>query len=135
MNATMRILIALVVIGLGAALYFNRPASEAPAEEAGQIVNNDLPKLVDLGADKCVPCKMMAPILEEMKVEFAGTFSVEFIDVWKFPDAAVPYNIKVIPTQIFFSSTGEELFRHEGFFSREDILAKWDELGVEIEAI
>ena len=39
------------------------------------------------------------------------------------------------PQYKIFSATGEELFRHEGFFSREDILAKWRDLGVEIEAI
>ena len=135
MNGTMRILIAVLVIGLGVALYIGRPASQAPADEQIPVADAGLPRLVDLGADKCVPCKMMAPILEEMKVEFATTFSVEFIDVWKHPDAATPYNIKVIPTQIFFSATGEELFRHEGFFSREDILAKWQELGLETGAI
>jgi thioredoxin 1 len=91
-----------------------------------------LPKLVDLGADKCIPCKMMAPILEELKKEYAGVFDVEFIDVWKNPDAGKPYSIRVIPTQIFFDASGKELFRHEGFFSKEDILAKWKQFGVEL---
>ena len=91
-----------------------------------------IPRLLDLGADKCVPCKMMAPILEELKETYAGTLTVEFIDVWKDPAAAQPYKIRVIPTQIFFSADGTELFRHEGFYSREDILAKWRELGVSL---
>jgi len=94
---------------------------------------NPLPRLVDLGADKCIPCKMMAPILEELKKEYIGIFNVEFIDVWKNPDKAKKYGIKIIPTQIFFDIAGKELFRHEGFFSREDILAKWKELSVSIE--
>ena len=88
-----------------------------------------LPRLVDLGADKCIPCKMMAPILEGLQKDYAGKLTVEFIDVWKFPNAAGPYNIKIIPTQIFFDASGKELFRHEGFFSQEDILAKWKECG------
>ena len=46
-----------------------------------------LPLLVDLGAGKCIPCKKMAPILEELKKEYAGRMEVEFIDVWKNPDA------------------------------------------------
>lgn len=91
-----------------------------------------LPKLVDLGAGKCIPCKMMAPILEEMKKDYAGTLDVEFIDVWKNPDAGKQYKIEVIPTQIFYDVTGKELFRHIGFFAKEDILAKWKELGVEL---
>jgi len=40
--------------------------------------------------------------------------------------------IGLIPTQVFFAADGSELFRHEGFFGRDDILAKWRELGVEI---
>ena len=91
-----------------------------------------LPRLVDLGADKCIPCKLMAPILEEMKKDYAGTINVEFIDVWKEPDKAKEYGISIIPTQIFFDASGKELFRHEGFFSKEDILGKWKEFGVEL---
>ena len=91
-----------------------------------------LPKLIDLGADKCIPCKMMAPILEELKKTYAGKMEVEFIDVWKNPDAGKVYGIQIIPTQIFFDAAGKELFRHQGFFSREDILAKWKEMGIDL---
>ncbi len=91
-----------------------------------------IPRLVDLGADKCIPCKMMAPILEQLKKDFDGKLQVDFIDVWKNPDEAPKYGVKIIPTQIFFGPDGKELFRHEGFFSREDILGKWKELGVEL---
>lgn len=42
------------------------------------------------------------------------------------------YGIEVIPTQIFFNAEGKELFRHVGFFGREDILSKWKEFGVEL---
>jgi hypothetical protein len=52
--------------------------------------------------------------------------------VWVNPDAGKPYGIEVIPTQIFFDSSGKELFRHIGFFSKDDILAKWKELGVDL---
>lgn len=92
-----------------------------------------LPRLVDLGADKCIPCKMMAPILEELKQDYAGTINVEFIDVWKTPEKAKEYGITIIPTQIFFDASGKELFRHEGFFSKEDILGKWKEFGINLE--
>ena len=107
----------------------NIPAAEP--DKAEQI--KALPRLVDLGAGKCIPCIMMAPILEELKKEYAGTFNVEFIDVWKNPDAGRKYGIRMIPTQIFFDAAGKERFRHEGFFSREGILSKWKELGVDIE--
>jgi thioredoxin 1 len=91
-----------------------------------------LPRLVDLGADKCIPCKMMAPILEQLKSEYEGKLIVDFIDVWKNPDEGPKYNIKLIPTQIFYDASGKELFRHEGFYAKEDILSKWKELGVDL---
>lgn len=92
-----------------------------------------MPMLVDLGADKCVPCKMMAPILEEMRGTFDGQLDVVFVDVWKDPEAGRRYGVQVIPTQIFFDENGNELFRHQGFFSREDILSKWRALGYTFE--
>ncbi len=126
---------ALAVVAVAVTVFFLRPAADAPASGGAGVetaVVAGLPRLLDLGADKCIPCKMMAPILDELKAEFTESFSVEFIDVWKNPDAAQPFGAKVIPTQIFFSADGTELFRHEGFFSREDILAKWRELGIAI---
>lgn len=97
--------------------------------EVKRPVKKELPQLVDLGADKCIPCKMMKPILDELKTSYKDDFGVTFIDVWKNPDAGKDYNIRVIPTQIFFNASGKELFRHEGFFSKEDIMGKWTELG------
>jgi thioredoxin len=89
----------------------------------------DLPKLIDLGADKCIPCKMMAPILDELKKDYAGKMEVEFIDVWKNKEQASRYGVRMIPTQIFYAADGKELFRHSGFIGKEDILAKWRDLG------
>lgn len=134
-RTTLRLVAAIVIVGAAVAAYMLRPAADAEtsqADEAPVAQETALPRLLDLGADKCVPCKMMAPILEEMKETYAGTLTVDFIDVWKDPAAAQPYGIRVIPTQIFLSADGTELFRHEGFFSREDILAKWRELGVKL---
>jgi thioredoxin 1 len=112
--------------------------TNAPAENTGDpaapVAKAKLPKLLDLGAGKCIPCKMMAPILEELKKEYAGRMNVEFIDVWQNPDAGKPYGIEVIPTQIFYDADGKELFRHVGFFAKEDILGKWKELGVDVAA-
>jgi thioredoxin 1 len=132
MNAkqSLRVLVILTVVALGVVIFALRPAAQKETV-AGEVLAQDLPRLVDLGADKCVPCKMMAPILEELKTEKAAYFSVQFIDVWKYPELAKPYDIRVIPTQIFFAPDGEELFRHEGFFSREEILGKWTDLGYE----
>jgi len=98
--------------------------------EASAPQGKALPRLVDLGAGKCIPCKMMKPILDDLKATCAETFKTEFIDVWENPDAGKRYGINIIPTQIFFGADGKELFRHEGFFSKDDILGKWKEFGV-----
>lgn len=99
----------------------------------GSIPEKKLPKLLDLGAKKCVPCKMMSPLLAELAKDYKGKMDVEFIDVWENPEAAEKYGIQSIPTQIFYDAEGKEFFRHVGFFPKEDILAKFKEKGIRFE--
>ena len=128
-NSLMRIIVIVAVVALGAAVFILRPASQADQSEQA-VTDQNLPLLIDLGSDKCVNCKRMKAILDGMKEEQSQYFSVQFIDVWKNPKESEAYKINLIPTQVFLSAKGEELFRHEGFFSREEILSKWNELGV-----
>ena len=147
-----RWILALAIIGIAVGVYVLRPAA---VEDAGVAANQAtaavpasaetatatgaiaaeaavaLPRLLDLGADKCVPCKMMAPILDELKTTHADRFEVQFVDVWKDPAPGKQYGVRVIPTQIFFDEDGNELARHQGFMGKDDILAKWRELGYE----
>jgi thioredoxin 1 len=140
MNVKNMMIIGAVVVAATAILILKQgknnaqPVGAATQAEVKEVQpqGKALPRLVDLGAGKCIPCKMMKPILDDLKTNYAGTFKTEFIDVWEDADAAKPYNINLIPTQIFFDVDGKELFRHEGFYSKEDILGKWKELGVEI---
>jgi thioredoxin 1 len=97
-----------------------------------QLTGKGLPVMIDLGSDQCIPCKMMAPILEELKTEYVEKLSVHFLDVRKVPALSKLYNIKLIPTQIFYDASGKELFRHEGFYAKEDIIAKWKEFGIDL---
>lgn len=90
-----------------------------------------LPFMIDLGATSCIPCKMMAPILEDLSETKSDYFDVIFYDVWEDRSKGQQFGIRAIPTQIFFSAQGEELYRHEGYFSRKQILDKWRELGVD----
>ena len=106
----------------------SRDVESTPSQEKG-----NLPHLVDVGASKCIPCKMMAPILEELKKEYKGQMEVQFIDVWENRRAGQQYGIRAIPTQIFYDASGKDLFRHEGFFSKEDILKKCKELGFNLD--
>lgn len=113
----------------------SQPTPSEPADKTSEAVaqiQNMLPRLVDLGADECIPCKMMAPILEELKQEYAGKLDVEFIDVWKNPLEGRKYGIRAIPTQIFYDAKGNEFYRHMGFFSREDILAVFSKRGIDL---
>ena len=109
------------------------PDSDPQIPAAKPQSRGPLPRLVDLGADKCIPCKKMAPILAALKKEYAGRFEVEFIDVWKDPSAGNEYGVRIIPTQIFYDASGKELFRHVGFLSREDIMATWQRFGIGME--
>ncbi len=111
------------------ALFNQHPVTLSSGNFQKHINRNDTPVVVDFWAPWCGPCKMMAPILEELKKDYAGKFTVEFIDVWKNPKLGKGYDIKLIPTQIFFDASGKERWRHEGSLGKEAILAKWKELG------
>ncbi|OPY12316.1 MAG: Thioredoxin [Syntrophus sp. PtaB.Bin001] len=86
--------------------------------------------MVDLGATRCIPCKMMAPILKKMEKQYAGKAAIVFLDVWVDPKPAEYFRIRAIPTQIFFDKKGQEVYRHEGFMSEEQIVATLEKLGV-----
>lgn len=86
--------------------------------------------MLDLGAHKCIPCKMMAPIITELQTEYNGRASVIFIDVWQHRQQAKRFGIQSIPTQIFYDKTGKEISRHVGFMDKKSIVAVFDKLGV-----
>lgn len=86
--------------------------------------------MIDLGAKKCIPCKMMAPIMEKMEKQYDGKAAIVFIDVWKHREQARRFGIRAIPTQIFYDADGKEVARHIGFMSEEDIVNTLGQLGV-----
>ncbi|MDP3284728.1 MAG: thioredoxin domain-containing protein [Desulfobacterales bacterium] len=86
--------------------------------------------MIDLGAKSCIPCKMMAPILDKMEKEYAGKAVVHFYDVWEDREPAVRFGIRVIPTQIFFNTEAREVYRHEGFMSESEIVRQLTQMGV-----
>ena len=143
MKTTTKIIILTVLVVAIAAVFVlkQRNANQADSENVpveisvASVKEQALPTLIDLGADKCIPCKMMAPILEDLEENYAGQMNVIFYDVWKNKEPAQQYGIRSIPTQIFLSPDGEELFRHEGFYSKEDIIAKWKEFGFDMESL
>jgi len=86
--------------------------------------------LIDLGAKKCIPCKMMAPILEKMEKVYKGKAAVVFVDVWEHREQAQRFRIRAIPTQIFYDKNGKEVYRHVGFLAEKDIVAQLEKMGV-----
>ena len=134
---------------MGAVLYTFQPSStycpfalnkKLPAPAAS--VNNEantvkLPTLIEFGSKNCNACKMMKPIIDNLTKEYAGIIKVKFIDVWlkENADTGEKYNISSIPTQIFFNANSKELWRHNGYLAKKDILKKWKELGYDLPAL
>ena len=120
----------LIRFGIAAALLM----TAALAAEAEEQKTDKRPQLVDLGAKACIPCSKMAPILEQLTKEYADSLAVTFIDVKCRDNAATvkSYGIRGIPTQVFIDPDGKELWRHEGFLAKADILAKWAALGYKL---
>ncbi len=131
-NALLVSLAATLATTIGCGRKSSAEALPAPGGSTAVAQAKPIPRLVDLGARRCIPCKAMAPILEQLGADYAGRLEVKFVDVWQDPDEAQAYRIQMIPTQIFYAADGRELARHEGFISREDILASWKQLGVEL---
>jgi thioredoxin 1 len=120
------ILLELMLLCLAVTIFADdlKPAEIPPVPTPGLVT------MVDLGAKKCIPCKMMAPILEELQEEYAGLASIVFIDVWEHREQAQRFGIRSIPTQIFYDKQGKEVTRHVGFMSKEDIIETLIQLGV-----
>ncbi|HBJ85950.1 MAG TPA: thioredoxin [Verrucomicrobiales bacterium] len=93
-----------------------------------------LPRFINLGAGKCIPCKQMTPVRQAIQTEYAGQVEVVFIDVWENRGAGKQYGIRLIPTQIITDASGRELYRHEGYWPKEAVVAKMKELGLELKS-
>ncbi len=93
-----------------------------------------LPRLVELDAVDCAPCRAMASVLDGLRRDCAGTLLIDRIDVREHRDLEAAYRVRFNPTQVFEDPSGRELWRHEGFISRADILAMWRSLGYDLGA-
>jgi thioredoxin 1 len=105
---------------------------------ASSQANPDLPigdalvTFVELGSLNCIPCKKMKPIMDAIETEYAGKVRIVFHDVWTPKGRAdgQKYGIRLIPTQVFLDRDGKEIFRHEGYFPKEEIEAMLAKNGV-----
>ena len=117
-----------------------RPAKQAPsAPDYGKVLvtnrlgidfSKHLVTFIELGADRCIPCKAMQPIMKEIAETYADRVQVVFYDVWKDPEPGRKYGIQLIPTQVFLDQKRNEIFRHVGLFPKEEILELLKKHGV-----
>jgi thioredoxin 1 len=105
--------------------------AEEKKEALLEVPTKGMVTMLDLGAKTCIPCKMMAPIIEKLKKAYKGEASIIFIDVWKHPDQVKRFGIRAIPTQIFFDEHGKEVYRHVGFMGEEAIVRQLKKIGVD----
>jgi thioredoxin 1 len=126
--------VVLVLVFRPAATPSSSASGPVPvAVSAAAVAPAARPKLLDLGATTCIPCKAMVPVLDGLRTDFAGKLDVEFIDITRNHEAGEAWRVEIMPTQVYLSADGHELARHQGFASRDDILAQWKTLGVALQ--
>jgi thioredoxin 1 len=97
---------------------------QGPEPVYPEAMGGDFPvTFVELGSVGCIPCDKMKPIMKAIEDEYAGKVRVVFYDVRKDYRPAERYKIELIPTQVFVDRDGKEFFRHQGFYSKEEVVA------------
>jgi thioredoxin 1 len=89
-----------------------------------KAISGGKPMVVDFGANSCIPCRQLRPILQKIRQAYTGKIEVQVIDIRYNKQLADEYKIQVIPTVVFFDRTGKEVFRHQGFMNEESIKAQ-----------
>lgn len=80
-----------------------------------------LPRLLELGNDKCRACKKMAEVLVMIEEKYQDKIIIERINIRDNPGIARKYKIMIVPTQIIFDHLGKEVYRHTGYISAEKL--------------
>jgi len=102
------------------------PAIAPPGAATGR------PRLVELGSVRCQACQQMMKVLDALRASQGERLQVDFVDVFEDPAAGDLFGLKMIPTQILYDAAGKEIYRHIGFFSHDEILAKFRAAGVKL---
>ena len=132
-SATKKILVLIAVLVLIGAIMFrgHQKYNDFLAEfDYSKVKNTGKPVLLQLGFRSCPPCKMMKPILKDLKKSHSSEFDVAYIDINYQTEAVTKYGTRTFPTLIFLDEENNELYRYVGYMPKEDILRRWKELGV-----
>jgi thioredoxin 1 len=108
---------------------YNRKVQAFPDDS---VVGQGRPVLLQISSAGCIHCRRMMPVLTDLADQYAELFTVALVSLDKQPNAQTQYNVQAIPLQIFLDGQGTELFRHTGKLSKDEILNRWRQLGVEI---
>ncbi|OGL43537.1 MAG: hypothetical protein A2161_13240 [Candidatus Schekmanbacteria bacterium RBG_13_48_7] len=112
------------------------PKKETSTQDVTNLetaLKSGVPVLADFGRGFCIPCRKMKPILEECQREYDGKAIILFLDLKDHMEEAKKQKIRLIPTQIFFDKNKKEVYRHEGFMSKEEIVKAFEKIGVKLD--
>jgi thioredoxin 1 len=107
----------------------SKPPESNTEDELKKALSSGKLLLVDFGANSCLPCRQLRPILKEIGKEYAGKAEILVIDVYKYQHLAREYKIQALPTLVFFDNKGKEVFRNPGVMNKDQIVAKLKEIG------
>jgi len=112
------LVIMCTVLAIGAPAQSKNTAKDTSGTTTTQLIT-----FIELGSVKCVPCRMMQPVMKNIEAKYGSQIKIVFYDIWKEDQKkyAQEYDIHVIPTQMFLDKNGKEVFRHEGFFPESEI--------------
>jgi thioredoxin 1 len=103
-----------------------------PSPPSKTVTSSAKVTFIELGSVNCIPCIKMQGVMKEIEREYQDQVRIVFYDVWT--DAGKPYarqyGIRVIPTQVFLDQNGNEYFRHEGYFPKEELVQVLRQKGV-----
>jgi thioredoxin 1 len=107
----------------------SKPPESDTEDDLKKALSSGKPLLVDFGANSCLPCRQLRPILNELVKEYSGKAKILVIDVYNYQHLAKEYKIQALPTLVFFDNKGKEVFRHPGAMNKDQIVAKLKEIG------
>jgi thioredoxin 1 len=127
-NMLLSTLVVFTILAFPCQAIFSEPSVDPRFPK--DVVQSPLPKLLDFGRGKCIPCKKMAPILKELSEEYKDRAIIRIIEIDQEADLTKANRIRLIPTQIFFDTKNKEVLRHGGFMDKEAIKKVFDKMGV-----